>query len=286
MFNNVTDNNDSINEESYAKFSSFLEKQCGIVLGPNKQYLVRSRLVTLKNKLKISTVSEILDKVIKGYDKVLINLVIDAMTTNETMWFRDNYPFEILGNRILPELSKNNSNIRIWSAACSSGQEPYSIAMTAYEKTPRLVLPNASKISIVGTDISDSMLEICRNGVYDDFALSRGLSESRKNNFFEKISDNSKELRVNNKLRKIVNFKQVNLLESFNLMGKFDVIFCRNVLIYFSPDIKKRIITGLVKCLNPGGYLFLGSSEYISSELIADALEMVRFNPGIAYRKK
>lgn len=286
MSNLAANELDKISDDKYVMFSTFLEKQCGIVLGANKQYLVRSRLAMLRKKLRFSSMDELLAKVVTGRDRVLNSMVIDAMTTNETMWFRDTYPYAILSKELLPTLAKTNQNIRIWSAACSSGQEPYSIAMTLFESIPRLLLPGGNKVSITATDISDSMLDICRTGIYDSFALSRGLSPERRQMFFEKCPDEQGELRIVEKVRRLVTFKQLNLLDNFAVLGRFDIIFCRNVLIYFSPEIKRRIIAGMIKCLNPGGYLFLGSSEYINNLDLDDYLEMVRFNPGIAFRRK
>jgi len=127
--------NKDVSPASYLKFREFLEKQCGIVLGDNKQYLVRSRLASLlyKHKHKYESADELIDVVVKGFDRTLLQNVIDAMTTNETLWFRDNYPFDLLVKELLPTLSAKNQKLRIWSAACSSGQEPYSIAMSVLE---------------------------------------------------------------------------------------------------------------------------------------------------------
>lgn len=125
--------NKDVSPASYLKFREFLEKQCGIVLGDNKQYLVRSRLASLLFKYKYESADELIDVVVRGFDRSLLQSVIDAMTTNETLWFRDNYPFDLLVKDLLPKLSAKNQKIRIWSAACSSGQEPYSIAMSVLE---------------------------------------------------------------------------------------------------------------------------------------------------------
>ena len=286
MSNMTVDELDKISDEKHALFGTFLEKQCGIVLGANKQYLVRSRLSTLRKKLRFKSMDEMLNRVVTAHDRVLNSLVVDAMTTNETMWFRDVYPYTILKEQLLPNLAQGNHNIRIWSAACSSGQEPYSIAMTLFESIPRMLIPGGARVSITATDISDSMLDICRAGIYDSFALSRGLSPERRQTFFEKCPNMDGEHRIIEKVRRLVTFKRLNLLDNFSILGRFDIIFCRNVLIYFSPDIKRRIIAGMVKCLNPGGYLFLGSSEYINNLNLDDYLEMVRFNPGMAFRRK
>lgn len=273
----------SMSDDKYRSFCDFLSHHCGIVLGDNKQYLVRSRLSTLVSKFRFESMDELLDRTVNTHDRILQSAVIDAMTTNETLWFRDTYPFDILGKIILPEFASGQKNIRIWSAASSSGQEPYSIAMTALEQAAKTIAINPNKVEILATDISDSMLNICRSGEYDSLALSRGLSPQRKKIFFENVNDRPGNMRVSDRVRRMVTFKQQNLLGNFALLGKFDIIFCRNVLIYFAPDVKERIINSFARSLNMGGYLFLGSSEYVSH--LNENFEMVRCNPGIVFRK-
>ncbi len=272
-----------ISEERYRQFCDFLSKQCGIVLGDNKQYLVRSRLVGIATRFHFHSIDELIDRTVHTLDHALQSAVIDAMTTNETLWFRDTYPFEILANMILPSYAKSVRPIRIWSAASSSGQEPYSIAITALEHAYKTPMIHPSRIEILATDISESMLNICREGIYDSLALSRGLSPERKRMYFERIADNPHALRIVDKVRRMVTFRQHNLLVNFALFGKFDVIFCRNVLIYFAPEVKERIINNFAQSLNPGGYLFLGSSEYVSH--LNQNFEMICCNPGIVFRK-
>ena len=156
--------------------------------------------------------------------------------------------------------------------------------MSVLEQTAKIGGVPASKVSILATDISTTMLDICKTGIYDSLALSRGLSAERKKVFFEKVPDNPQVLRVSENVRKMVQFRQQNLLGSFSLLGKFDIVFCRNVLIYFSTDVKQQIISNFAKLLNPGGYLFLGSSEYLPPSITE--FEMLRCNPGIVFRKK
>ena len=276
--------NATCSKENYELFCKFLEQQCGIVLGENKQYLVRSRLSSMVAQYKCTNLDDLLRKTVTSNDRGLQAAVVDAMTTNETLWFRDNYPFDYLSKTILPTLGKTGRPIRIWSAASSSGQEPYSIAMSVLEQTAKIGGVPASKVSILATDISTTMLDICKTGIYDSLALSRGLSAERKKVFFEKVPDNPQVLRVSENVRKMVQFRQQNFLGSFSLLGKFDIVFCRNVLIYFSTDVKQQIISNFAKLLNPGGYLFLGSSEYLPPSITE--FEMLRCNPGIVFRKK
>lgn len=274
--------NKNLGDGEYTRFREFLEKQCGIVLGANKQYLVKSRLAPLMSKFDVPTLSDLVMRTLKPTERQLRAAVVDAMTTNETLWFRDTYPFELLKNRLFPELKKKGSPIKIWSAASSSGQEPYSLAMSIIEF--QATNPGAFRTppSIVGTDISVSMLEACKKAVYDKLALARGLSEQRKRQFFESVDGDSMQVKEN--VRKLVSFRSLNLLDSYALLGKFDIIFCRNVLIYFSPEVKTQILNQFAKALNPNGYLVLGASESISG--LSTEFDMIRCNPGIIYQKK
>ncbi len=274
--------NKELQDKEYVLFRDFLEQQCGIVLGDNKQYLVKSRLAPLMQRFGVATLSELVNKTLSPFERQLRSAVIDAMTTNETLWFRDTYPYELLKKQILPELEKTCRTVKIWSAASSSGQEPYSIAMTALEYQQTRPGAFSLGVKILGTDISNTMLEHCQRGEYDGLALSRGLSPERRTKFFEDSGKGMMRLRDN--VRKNVNFRHLNLLDSYTLLGKFDIIFCRNVLIYFSADVKAKIIHQFSQSLNSRGYLFLGASESLSS--LNSDFEMVRCNPGIIYRKK
>ena len=272
----------TLSEDRYKQFSAFLEAQSGIVLGANKQYLVKSRLAPLLGQFGAATLSDLIKRSMDPKERDLKMTVVDAMTTNETLWFRDIYPFQLLTDKIFIELGKAGRPLKIWSAASSSGQEPYSIAMTALEhqfKRPG-TLPGG--VQIVGTDISASMLNQCKEGIYDSLALARGLSPERKRQFFEPYGDNK--MRVSERVKKLVSFRPFNLLDNYSLLGKFDIIFCRNVLIYFAPEVKSKILNQFASSLNPGGYLMLGASESLTG--LTDRFEMIRCNPGIVYKVK
>ncbi|WP_454441899.1 protein-glutamate O-methyltransferase [Vibrio bathopelagicus] len=271
----------TISDQEYRDFSRFLESQCGIVLGDSKQYLVRSRLSPLVTKFNLASLSDLLRDVVTGRNRELRVAAVDAMTTNETLWFRDTYPFAVLADKLLPEIAANKRPIKIWSAASSSGQEAYSMAMTILETQARKpgMLPS---VSITGTDISASMLDMCRKGAYDNLALGRGLSPERRRTFFEDAGDGR--MQVKDNVKRMVNFRPQNLMDSYALLGKFDIIFCRNVLIYFSPDMKAKVLNQMANSLNPGGYLLLGASESLTG--LTDRFEMVRCNPGIIYKLK
>ena len=207
--------------------------------------------------------------------------VIEAMTTNETLWFRDQHPFSNLTDRILPELAENSTSLKIWSAACSTGQEPYSIAITIQEylkNNPGIRLNS----NILATDISENVLKKCREGLYDEYELSRGLSEQQKIRYFDHQSDSM--LRIKQELRRSIRFESMNLIHSFKKLGVFDLIFCRNVLIYFPESVKDDILRRIHGSLRRGGYLLLGSSEGVRG--LGDLFDMIPCNDGIVYQKR
>jgi chemotaxis protein methyltransferase CheR len=268
----------------FEQFRGFLEKACGIVLGENKQYLVSSRLNKLMEQQGIKTLGELVQRIQTQPRSGLREQVVDAMTTNETLWFRDTYPFEVMKNKVLPEMAKASpgQRLRIWSAACSSGQEPYSLSMTIEEFSQANPGQLKGGVQIVATDLSPSMLINCRSGEYDSLAIGRGLSPERLQRYFDVKPGNRWAVKA--PLRSRIEFRPINLLESYASLGKFDVVFCRNVLIYFSAEVKKDILTRIHATLKPGGYLFLGASEALNG--LPDKYQMVQCSPGIIYQTK
>jgi chemotaxis protein methyltransferase CheR len=272
----------TLSSKDYQDFQKYLENMCGIVLGDNKQYLVNSRLNKMLQEHKLATLGELLSKLNKDNNRELTNKVVEAMTTNETSWFRDIHPFNTLKDRIFPELAKNRRTpIRIWSAACSSGQEPYSISMTVNEFQSGNPGMLNSDVQIVATDISPAILAAAEKGHYDDMAMARGLSPERKKKYFRETPNY---WQITPIVKSRIQFRPLNLLQSYALLGRFDIIFCRNVLIYFSTESKKEILEKMCRCLNPGGYIFLGGSESITG--ITDKLDMVRTHGGVVYQLK
>ncbi|MBE0487133.1 protein-glutamate O-methyltransferase CheR [Marinobacter sp.] len=271
-----------ITPQEYDAFKTFLQDACGILLGENKQYLVKSRLRRILEENNLNSLGELLERLRRSGRGGLREVVIDAMTTNETLWFRDNHPFRILQEKLLPEFAERNGlqPLRIWSAACSTGQEPYSVGMVIDEF--RRTRPGKLRdVKITATDISKSVLEVARRGEYEMIAIGRGLSQDRQKYFFVPSSGGGWQIKP--QIKSMVDFKELNLLERY-MLGKFDIIMCRNVLIYFSADLKKDILTRLHAALNPGGYLILGASESLNG--LPDLYEMVQCHPGIIYRKK
>lgn len=272
----------TITPEEYKSFSAFLEKACGITLGENKHYLITSRLQRLMDELGVLDLGNLVERLSRGTEMRLRTMIIDAMTTNETLWFRDAHPFEALRNDILPKLGKQRSrSIRIWSAACSSGQEPYTLSMLATEYSISNPGSLAHPIEIEATDISRSMLEQAKAGIYDDMSLSRGISDERRQRYFRQVGQ---KWELRKELRERVRFSELNLMQSYISLGQFDIIFCRNVLIYFSAELRRDIIGRLAKSLNPGGYLFLGSSESITGH--SDEFDMLRSGGAVYYRHR
>lgn len=273
----------NLSQEDYEAFQGFLEKTCGIVLGDKKHYLVTSRLIGLLDEFKLGSVSELVRRLRTDATSGLRERVIEAMTTNETFWFRDGFPFDIYKNQILPELAaKGGAGIRIWCAASSSGQEPYSLSMATQEYITSQPGSLRGSVQILGTDISPAVLKEAKEARYDSLAMARGLSPERKQRFFTALPSGHYEVKP--EIRQRVSFRPLNLLQSYSLMGKHDIIFCRNVLIYFSLDLKRDIVERLSQALNPGGFLFLGASESMAG--LSSNFEMIRCNPGVMYRKR
>jgi len=268
----------------FEQFRVFLEKACGILLGENKQYLVSSRLNKLMEQQGIKSLGELVQRIQTQPRGGLREQVVDAMTTNETLWFRDTYPFEVLKNKVIPEFIRNNpgQRLRMWSAACSSGQEPYSISMAIDEFERSNLGQLKMGAQIVATDLSGSMLTNCKTGEYDSLAIARGLSQERLQRYFD--AKGPGRWAVKPAIRSRVEFRSFNLLDSYASLGKFDIVFCRNVLIYFSAQVKKDILMRIHSTLKPGGYLFLGASEALNG--LPDHYQMVQCSPGIIYQAK
>jgi len=253
--------------EDYQVFRVFLDKACGIVLGDNKQYLVVNRMRRIMDEYRFSTLTALVSAINQHTIPGLKEKVIDAMTTNETFWFRDSAPFDALRDVVFPRLllEERRPFLRIWSAACSSGQEPYSISMVFEEfkqKNPGILVRDPE---IVATDISMSMLNNARQAEYDGLSVSRGLSDARRQQFFDALPEGR--FRLKRSITQRVNFKQLNLKDPYLALGRFDVVFCRNVLIYFAADLKIDILQRMRAAMNPGAYLFLGASESLPAAL-------------------
>lgn len=270
----------TVDQVGYEAFCDFLKHACGIVLGENKAYLVFSRLNKLMDEHDINSLSELVMRLKQYPESRLYALVVDAMTTNETSWFRDQYPYDFLMDQLIPEVIAKGRSLRIWSAAASSGQEPYSISIIIQEYLNSSAIA-FNQAEIIATDISHAAIRDAREGIFDQMTLDRGMSSRRLNHFFE---PHEKMWRLKDEIRERVNFREFNLLGNYASLGKFDIVFCRNVLIYFSADTKKDILMRIAGTLNPGGYLFLGGAESMAT--YSEMFEVIRLGNGLAYRLK
>jgi len=254
------------------------------LLAKHKQYLVESRLSKILIEGRYDSLGQLVVTLERPGNSHLKEQVINAMTTNETLWFRDIHPYEILKDRLLPELAEKQASqrLKVWSAACSTGQEPYSISMIIDEFKEQN--PAAFRLGeeIIATDISTRVLEQARLAEYEMLALGRGLSQDRLKKFFEPGKHEAWCLLP--KIKKRVAFRELNLLGAYAGIGSCDIVFCRNVLIYFSSERKREILMKIHKTLKPGGYLLLGASESIGE--LNNLFEMVHCRPGIIYRAK
>lgn len=254
-----------------------VHKQCGIVLTKNKAYLIENRLQPLIEEYGLSSFEEL---IVKAKDSSqLTNHIVDLMTTNETSFFRDKRPYELLKEKLLPDWQVNRGQTRghlnIWSCACSTGQEVYSIAITLMEYFKENFLNHPIKIK--ASDISDSAIVKASRGQYSDYEVSRGLDAVQLKKYFTREDAHWK---IKDELRSMAYFEKMNLLQLKVEYGKFDIIFCRNVAIYFSKTDRQRLFQSLSSCLNDNGVLIIGATESLFD--INKQLKRVDYN-GTAY---
>ena len=243
----------------YEYLQKILKDRSGLILSADKKYLLESRLMPLARKLGVAGISDIVQKM-KGGATQLIADVVEAMTTNETFFFRDKTPFDHFKDTVIPDLIKARAgrrSLRIWCAAASTGQEPYSLAMILKDFGAAL---SGWRIEIVATDLSPEVLEKSRAGLYTQFEVQRGLPIQSLVKHFTQVGTM---WQLNADVRSLVQFRQFNLLQDFAGLGKFDIIFCRNVLIYFDQPTKSDVFGRLAKVSEADGYLFLGAAETV-----------------------
>ena len=242
--------------EDYQFLKQYIHRESGILLDDDKHYLLAARLVPIAEQSQMDSLTALANALRTADNISLRKKVVEAMTTHETLFFRDTAPFEALKSTILPQIMKvreTSRTIRVWSAAASSGQEPYSLAMTLLD----MGLENWN-LQILGTDLSEPILERARKGRYMQIEMNRGLPAAQLVKYFER---DGLDWRIKEHVRRLVRFDQFDLRKSMFGKGPFDLIFCRNVLIYFDVPTKKQILGGLRGSLFPGGYLALGGSE-------------------------
>jgi chemotaxis protein methyltransferase CheR len=249
-----------MNAADFDIFAGYLKKSSGLMLTPDKTYLIESRLTPIMRDLNMPDLSAMAAEVKRGIDRRLLQRITEAMTTNETSFLRDGRPFEAFKKTLLPALMEKNAatrKIRIWSAACSSGQEPYTLAMMLKEEGAKLAGWN---VEILATDLSTEILDKAKKAEYSQFEVQRGLPIQLLMKYFTQIGDR---WQIKPEIRDMVNYKPVNLLEDFSIFGKFDLVFCRNVLIYFDPSTKKSILERMAPMTPKHGYLVLGGAETV-----------------------
>ena len=243
----------------YEYLRKLLKDHSGLDLSADKQYLIESRLLPLARKAGLAGIPELVQKM-KGGSTSLVTQVVEAMTTNETFFFRDKVPFDHFRDSIMPEILQaraGRKSIRIWCAAGSTGQEPYSLAMCLKEMSAAL---SGWRVEILATDLSQEVLEKSKAGIYSQFEVQRGLPIQLLVKYFKQTGEF---WQINADIRAMVQHRQLNLLHDFSQLGVFDVIFCRNVLIYFDQDTKVNIFNRLAKAMEPDGFLVLGAAETV-----------------------
>jgi chemotaxis protein methyltransferase CheR len=237
-----------------------LHERSGLMLSAEKQYLAESRLLPVARRHGLATLAELIAKLKRGPAAELGIEVVEAMTTNETFFFRDKIPFENFRAIMMPSMiaaRQREKRIRIWCAACSTGQEPYSLAMMLHEMSADL---SGIRVDVVATDLSGEVLERAKAGVYSQFEVQRGLPIHNLVKFFTQVGDGWQIAPV---IRTMVQFRTLNLLNDFSPLGSFDIVFCRNVLIYFDQDTKIGVFNRIARQMPGDGYLVLGAAETV-----------------------
>jgi chemotaxis protein methyltransferase CheR len=268
-----------LSDENYKYLQQEIYRQSGIVLDEDKHYLIESRLMPLARNAKLANLDELCARLRSKRWPELSQEVMEALTTNETLFFRDMAPFEALRMRVLPELMGQRpptQTLRIWSAAASSGQEAYSVAMLVHE-----MKLESRPVEILGTDISENILERARQAKYVQFEVNRGLPAIYLVKYFERVG---LDWRLKDGIRKMVTFRRFDLRQPVTPLGRFDIILCRNVLIYFDVETKVNILNQLWTALQPGGFLLLGGAETVLS--VQDRFERIAVGTTAVYRKR
>jgi chemotaxis protein methyltransferase CheR len=256
-----------------------VRKKSGIVLEPGKEYLVEARLSALARQQKLDSASALIARVQGNLGDPLHKLVVEAMTTNETSFFRDLHPFEALKRVVIPALSLSRAaskSLSIWCGASSTGQEPYTIAMTLRESIPDI---DSWKLTFIATDLSSEMIARSRAGRYNQIEINRGLPAALMVKYFTK---QGLEWEISPKLRSMIDFREMNLTQAWPGLPSFDIVFMRNVLIYFDAETKKDILRRVRGLLRPDGYLFLGSAETTMG--LDDGFERTQIEKSGCYR--
>ncbi|MDP6343103.1 MAG: protein-glutamate O-methyltransferase [Alphaproteobacteria bacterium] len=246
--------------DDFKLLADLLKERSGLALNEDKTYLLESRLAPVARKHGLTGLDDLVGEIRSKRPEGLIHAVTEAMTTNESFFFRDTTPFDVFEKVVMPEFLQSRAGakrLRIWSAACSTGQEPYSLAMVLKEMAAKLA---DWRIEIVGTDISGEVLEKAKVGIYSQFEVQRGLPIQLLMKYFAQVNEL---WQVDAALRAMVSYREFNLLKDLKPLGKFDVVFCRNVLIYFDQATKAQVLKGISEILTDDGCLFMGAAETV-----------------------
>lgn len=262
--------------EDFEFISGLLKERSGLKLSQDKVYLLESRLTPIAHKRGLETLDDLVNEVRLKRKEDLLNEITEAMTTNESFFFRDAKPFDLFRDTVLPQIMDNRASakrIRIWCAAASTGQEPYSLAIILKELEAKLA---GWTVEIVGTDISQVVLDKAKAGLFTQFEVQRGLPIQLLIKYFNQVGEL---WQISDDIKKMVSYRKFNLLDSFTLLGSFDVIFCRNVLIYFDQETKTEVLAKMRKLLSDEGTLFLGAAETVLG--ITDKFKPVQGQRGL-----
>lgn len=261
--------------EDFELISGLLKQRSGLILPQDKVYLLESRLTPIAHKRGLETLDDLVTEIRTKRTEDLLVEVTEAMTTNESFFFRDTKPFDLFKDYVLPQLLQNRSRkkIRIWCAAASTGQEPYSLAIILKEMQANLA---GWDIEIVGTDISQKVLDKAKTGLFSQFEVQRGLPIQMLIKYFNQVGEL---WQISEEIRDMVSYRKFNLLEPFTLLGSFDVIFCRNVLIYFDQTTKTEVLERMRKLVPDDGTLILGAAETVLG--ITDKFKPVQGQRGL-----
>jgi chemotaxis protein methyltransferase CheR len=265
-----------MNAPEFDYIANLLKQRSGLALGKDKSYLLETRLSPIAARAKVASVEELIRGLRQGRHAEFIAEITSAMTTNESSFFRDGRPFETFRTDILPRLLERrdkSKTIRIWCAAASTGQEPYTLAMLLKEEK---ALFGSHRIEIIGTDIAPEVLARAREGIYSHFEVQRGLPARLLVKYFDKVDD---QWQIKPELRQMVQYREFNLLNDLKPLGRFDIIFCRNVLIYFDQPTKANVLSAMNGIIADDGVLFLGGAETVLG--ISDKFKLVAGQRGV-----
>lgn len=270
----------TVSTEDFHFVADFLRRRSAISIGPGKEYLVESRLGPLARDIGYADLNALIEELRRPFPNPSVrDRVVEAMTTNETSFFRDHHPFDTLRDQLVPEAMQRNAGVRrlsIWSAASSTGQELYSIAMLLDSTFPELA---GWDVRLYGTDLSTEVLDKARSGRFSPLEVNRGLPAQMLVRYFER---SGADYVVDERLRRWARFDQMNLAEPWPVLPIFDIVFCRNVLIYFDIPVRQSILERIRRTLAPGGYLVLGASE--TTVGVVEGYTAVRHGNSVVYR--